>query len=310
MTMTQHTQTSSSGFTVSPGHSAVAYAAAHPMSTSIDFSKLLREEKKRVRQRRNNPQNENGRLTKVSSPKESPITPKLLPDWSNWRELLSFSDLDLQLICSNPKSIYYSSKALSISDSASLRQWLENLPSGESGFGEWKAMKYGKRRASMFGETKESPLVGPLKQIALLLLERGIFTRHEPPNHVLLNEYQPGQGILPHTDGPSYTSRTATISLASSVVLEFRRRFASDEIGTKEDENGNGPIQVLLEAGSMIVFEEDAYLEYCHGIPMDTLQDMTNENCLNASANKLVQRGHRYSLTFRHKKNGIDFGAS
>ena len=33
------------------------------------------------------------------------------------------------------------------------------------------------------------------------------------PNHVLINEYLPGQGILPHTDGPLYVPIVVTISL-------------------------------------------------------------------------------------------------
>jgi alkylated DNA repair protein alkB family protein 6 len=82
-----------------------------------------------------------------------------------------------------------------------------------------------------------------------------------------LNEYQPGQGILPHTDGPCYASRTrrtATISLVSSVVLEFTKRSSSDAIGNSkdsedsEDSEDSGRIQVLLEPGSLIVFKEDA----------------------------------------------------
>jgi alkylated DNA repair protein alkB family protein 6 len=110
----------------------------------------------------------------------------------------------------------------------------------------------------MFGETKDTPLVGPLQDISFLLVKQGIFLSCEPPNHCLLNEYQPGQGILPHTDGSSYASRTATISLTSSVVFEFTKRLSSDAIGKSKDSEDSGRIQVLLEPGSLIVFEEDA----------------------------------------------------
>ncbi len=64
----------------------------------------------------------------------------------------------------------------------------------------------------------------------------------ELPNHVLINEYQPGQGILAHEDGPlvrlccdfwygsvarslmsaaQYTPHFAIISLSSSLLLHF-----------------------------------------------------------------------------------------
>ena len=31
-------------------------------------------------------------------------------------------------------------------------------------------------------------------------------------NHVLVNEYKPGDGIMPHTDGPAYVPIVATIT--------------------------------------------------------------------------------------------------
>jgi alkylated DNA repair protein alkB family protein 6 len=158
----------------------------------------------------------------------------------------------------------------------------------------------------------------------------------------LLNEYQPGQGILPHTDGPRYEDCTATLSLGSDIVIEFTKRLTSSEIGsgkqaasttlstveasgerkvtdnnhsmeknvtdntprvnTGNQSSSNCPIQVLLEAGSLLFFQEDAYMNYCHGIGMDVWRDVTTENCLNADSGIIVPRGLRYSLTFRHKK--------
>jgi alkylated DNA repair protein alkB family protein 6 len=115
-------------------------------------------------------------------------------------------------------------------------------------------MKFGKRRVAMYGETKDTPLVGLLQEI----VKQGIFSSGEPPNQCLLNKYQPGQGILPCTDGPCYASRTATISLASSAVLDFTKRLSSDAIGNSKDSEDSGRIPVLLEPGSLIVFEEDA----------------------------------------------------
>jgi alkylated DNA repair protein alkB family protein 6 len=110
----------------------------------------------------------------------------------------------------------------------------------------------------MYGETKDTPLVGLLQEIGFLLVKQGIFSSGEPPNQCLLNEYQPGQGILPRTDGPCYASRTATISLASSAVLDFTKRLSSDAIGNSKDSEDSGRIPVLLDPGSLIVFEEDA----------------------------------------------------
>jgi 2OG-Fe(II) oxygenase superfamily len=236
-----------------------------------------------------------------------------------------------------------------MSPSMALEQWLASIPSGDSGMGEWKTMSFGKRRVCMFGEENNEeeeihpqqqqpqgpnskaiappprPLPPPLDELAQELVDRGVFAPETPPNHVLLNEYQPGQGIMPHTDGPVYYSRTATLSLCSSVVMEFtprrrrqqRRRSSSQVVVEEKEEEEEVDIgktttaspppppllQVLLEPNSLLVFQDDAYLEYCHGIPMDVWHDTTaTGNCLNAPANVTISRGFRYSLTFRHKK--------
>ncbi|KAI5119702.1 hypothetical protein M0805_003586 [Coniferiporia weirii] len=41
------------------------------------------------------------------------------------------------------------------------------------------------------------------------------------PNHVIINEYHPNQGIMPHEDGPSYHPVVATISLGSYTVFHY-----------------------------------------------------------------------------------------
>eukprot|EP00971_Amphidinium_carterae_P019421 382274-Amphidinium_carterae.1 len=55
------------------------------------------------------------------------------------------------------------------------------------------------------------------------------------PNHVLINHYRPGEGIMPHTDGPAYAPWAAILSLCSPVVFEFWRdheHAASSEAST------------------------------------------------------------------------------
>lgn len=154
--------------------------------------------------------------------------------------ILELRELKLQSICENPKSILYSSTALqkqvithsinnnsgddnkaaktemvSISPEKALMNWLQNIPSGDSGLENWKTMNYGKRKVCMFGEntnteyqigqgrqqqhSSSTKLPPPLAEIAKELVKRDIFPSSYPPNHVLLNEYNPGEGILPHT---------------------------------------------------------------------------------------------------------------
>ncbi|KAA1098882.1 hypothetical protein PGTUg99_019660 [Puccinia graminis f. sp. tritici] len=67
---------------------------------------------------------------------------------------------------------------------------------------------------------------------------------HLPPNHCLVNEYNPGDGILPHLDGPAYLPTVATISLDSDTVYEFHcyadRFEALSEQLTKAQLDGTG----------------------------------------------------------------------
>ena len=66
-----------------------------------------------------------------------------------------------------------------------------------------------------------------VKEVTRLLSLAGVFPQGEgdgglhSTNSCLLNSYVPGEGILPHTDGPRYEAKTATLSLGSSAVLSF-----------------------------------------------------------------------------------------
>ncbi|KAG8237252.1 hypothetical protein J437_LFUL011280 [Ladona fulva] len=51
--------------------------------------------------------------------------------------------------------------------------------------------------------------------------ELGVFNDDIKPNHVLINEYLAGQGIMPHFDGPLFYPTIATLSLGSHTVLNF-----------------------------------------------------------------------------------------
>ncbi|KAF5889229.1 alpha-ketoglutarate-dependent dioxygenase alkB 6, partial [Clarias magur] len=42
-------------------------------------------------------------------------------------------------------------------------------------------------------------------------------------NHVLVNEYRPEEGIMPHEDGPLYHPTVTTITLGSHTLLDFYR---------------------------------------------------------------------------------------
>ncbi|KAI9747229.1 MAG: hypothetical protein M1835_002175 [Candelina submexicana] len=143
---------------------------------------------------------------------------------------------------------------------------------------------------------------------------------HKAPNHVLVNEYTPGQGIMPHEDGDAYYPLVATVSLGSAIVLDFyskdgegqRRRGEEEE---EEEEEGGGPrYRVLQERCSLLVMGGEMYRDYLHGIGElsvdEELRPLVSEGDGGVVNWELVgekegfekgwcERGTRVSLTYR-----------
>ncbi|KAH7927574.1 hypothetical protein BV22DRAFT_1084783 [Leucogyrophana mollusca] len=97
---------------------------------------------------------------------------------------------------------------------------------------------------------------------------------HQGPNHVILNEYMPGQGIMPHEDGPSYHPVVATLSLGSHAVFHYYR-YKGDELSDKAFSSSTGKgraidpnpvLSVLLEPRSVIITTGALYTSHLHGI--------------------------------------------
>jgi alkylated DNA repair protein alkB family protein 6 len=91
-----------------------------------------------------------------------------------------------------------------------------------------------------------------------------------PINHVLVNEYQPGDGILPHQDGNAYYPAVAIVSLGCDAVMRFapRRDETSNETKTSDDDGSlvSFPFGVFLPRRSLLVFDGALYERYLHGI--------------------------------------------
>jgi len=83
---------------------------------------------------------------------------------------------------------------------------------------------------------------------------------HGAPNHVLINEYLPGQGIMPHKDGAAYHPVVCTVSLGSSLCLDI---YGTKEDGTIEDRT---KWKILQEPRSLLITTGEIYTGYLHGI--------------------------------------------
>lgn len=155
-----------------------------------------------------------------------------------------------------------------------------------------------------------APLPSFLDRLANDLVSLGIFTKDYKPNHILINAYEPDEGIAAHTDGPSYYPTVATLSLGSDCVMRYSVLHGRE----KEHEKGGQLIgEVILERRSLVVTSGVLYTEYAHSIPEKeevvsvskmNLWKRKNEDDVknNDSDSILVNRlDRRVSITMRHK---------
>jgi alkylated DNA repair dioxygenase AlkB len=82
-------------------------------------------------------------------------------------------------------------------------------------------------------------------------------------NHCLINEYVPGQTILPHTDGPMYAPRVAGLSLGAACAFTFTARLRPEDIGRAEPRT---LLSLALPPRSLLVFSGGAYADALHGV--------------------------------------------
>ncbi|GAA5838987.1 hypothetical protein JCM9279_002558 [Rhodotorula babjevae] len=102
------------------------------------------------------------------------------------------------------------------------------------------------------------------------------------PNHCLVNEYQPGEGIMPHTDGPAYHPLTSTLSLGSHTILCLRSppshlappsrpsSTSNDAPSSSAPDTSAAPavqkLDILLPPRSLVLLSGDLYSTWLHGI--------------------------------------------
>ena len=111
----------------------------------------------------------------------------------------------------------------------------------------------------------------------------------EDLNHVLVNAYEPGRGIMPHEDGPLYDPAVAIVSLGASATMRFTPRRRDDADADAADGGGGrasdaaAAFGVWLPPRSLLVFTGAAYTEYLHGIE-DVAEDVVDESVANRDA--------------------------
>ncbi len=147
-----------------------------------------------------------------------------------------------------------------------------------------------KRRVQHYGyvynykkrQLDPSMYLGALPDWAQSLAERLYADGFAPalPDQVIVNEYQPGQGIAPHVDCvPCFADTILSISLGSACVMDFT------PLKRKRD-----AIHALLQAGCLLVMQGEARYDWKHGIAARK-RDLIE--------GQIIERQRRVSLTLR-----------
>jgi alkylated DNA repair dioxygenase AlkB len=130
---------------------------------------------------------------------------------------------------------------------------------------------YGNKEAT----ERADPFPAWVEPIVDRLLERGVLPFGRP-DQLIVNEYQPGQGIYPHVDHVQYfCDGIASLSLGSQVVMDFVRTDAKHEC--------------TLLPRSVLTLHGAARYDWRHGIAA-------------RKSDHGIKRGRRVSLTFRKMK--------
>ncbi|XP_057864425.1 alkylated DNA repair protein ALKBH6 homolog isoform X1 [Cryptomeria japonica] len=163
-----------------------------------------------------------------------------------------------------------------------------------------------------------------------------------PINHVLINEYLPGQGIMPHQDGPAYFPVVAIISLGSPAVMCFTphpkllsstdsETSSSDQAActksttpltslhdgkyeqhqTRSDRSEEDVrkqtehkiFSVALMPGSLLIFKDSAYKDYLHGIEECSVHEFDEVINADAVVGDIINNVYNTKLVTDHSTN-------
>ncbi|CAK4075437.1 unnamed protein product [Aphanomyces euteiches] len=225
----------------------------------MDFAALLREEKRKAAASRKAQEAKKEECQKDVDSKES--TPESLPVIEvpplilEPRQVLG-DRLESYRVCNSISSVYHIPNWLSLDEEEAILERVYAVPTST-----WVQLRH--RRLQVWGGSvtttyEPSPLPAWLDTLSKALVDMGIFEPANAPNHALINEYTPGDGILPHEDGPMYHSLVAIISLGADARMTFQRHRQIVTTSTPE--------HFIVERRSLLLFTSEAYTEHLHSI--------------------------------------------
>lgn len=154
-------------------------------------------------------------------------------------------------------------------DEVNAKPWQDDL--------KRKVQHYGYKYDYKARAIDRSMFVGRLPDFAIQVAQELLAKKliDEPPDQMIVNNYEPGQGIALHVDcEPCFGDTIVTVSLGSDYEMLFKH--------IRNDEKR----QLRLETGSALILRGEARSEWMHGIRPRLSEDWG-------------RRGRRISLTFR-----------
>ena len=154
------------------------------------------------------------------------------------------------------------------------QQWLSDLKRRVQHYG----FKYDYRARKVNLELRIGALPEWLRKLSRKLHRDGHMP--ETADQVIVNEYEPGQGISSHIDcEPCFKDTIVSLSLGSGCVMNFTNKFDRKHI-----------IPIWLAPRSIVVLRDEARYEWLHGIAARKWDVWGNQR---------YERARRVSLTFR-----------
>lgn len=159
------------------------------------------------------------------------------------------------------------------------RPWMNDLKRRVQHYG-WR---YDYSARFVTENMRAQPLPYGIEDVAERLRSRGWFT--QTPDQVIVNEYEPGQGIAPHVDRDCFGPAVATLSLGDPWPMQFVPAGRNTDRAERQE--------VLLEVGSILVLTGTARNKWMHGIARRKADGRGSDK---------RERQRRVSVTFRTVK--------
>ncbi|CAJ1038429.1 hypothetical protein Q4I32_008231 [Leishmania shawi] len=223
----------------------------------------------------------------------------------------------------NIPGIYYIPDYISVAEEAQILAFIQRTPQElkskltKRTCQEWGCTMCESCQKSFVSDANMPPWVQDFTDMQVY---DGLFTPTTFPNSVRVHEYQQGEGIGPHCDGPIYVPMVTVLSLASSCLMSFYPKrplyenhpmdhyndtfkFAEGDIGRRV------PLQsVVMEPRSLLIFSGEGYYHYPHGVS-DKAEDVLAPGVVGEVVNRRflgdpnvqsIPRTYRASITTRN----------